>query len=126
MAELVDALGSGPSAGNGVEVQILFRAPSTKEPASAGFFFDGARKAMPCGIAWGFERLAMQGKSGSRLRDRVRLTNERSESVVGQVLQSDGHSPRQPDSGKNSSHNLFLRRVFPRIFIGFLVRRRQH
>ena len=28
MAELVDALGSGPSAGNGVEVRVLFRAPN--------------------------------------------------------------------------------------------------
>ena len=27
MAELVDALGSGPSAGNGVEVRVLFWAP---------------------------------------------------------------------------------------------------
>ena len=79
MAELVDALGSGPSAGNGVEVQILFRAPSKKEPASAGFFFDGARKAMPCGIAWGFERHPMQRMPGSRLRDRVRRTSESSE-----------------------------------------------
>ena len=71
MAELVDALGSGPSAGNGVEVQILFRAPKKGKPASAGFPFFGARKAMPCGIAWGFERLAMQGKSGSRERSEV-------------------------------------------------------
>ena len=39
MAELVDALGSGPSAGNGVEVQILFRAPKKGKPASAGFPF---------------------------------------------------------------------------------------
>ena len=29
MAELVDALGSGPSSGNTVEVQILFWAPNT-------------------------------------------------------------------------------------------------
>ena len=28
MAELVDALGSGPSASNGVEVRVLFWAPS--------------------------------------------------------------------------------------------------
>ena len=54
MAELVDALGSGPSAGNGVEVRVLFWAPihqvatlfqsglrrqaRQKTPASAGFF----------------------------------------------------------------------------------------
>ena len=50
MAELVDALGSGPSASNGVEVRVLFWAPITsgqlpwqsglkqKTPASAGFF----------------------------------------------------------------------------------------
>ena len=38
MAELVDALGSGPSAGNGVEVRVLFRAPS-KKTASAVFLF---------------------------------------------------------------------------------------
>jgi hypothetical protein len=31
MAELVDALGSGPSGGNTVEVRVLFRAPCIKQ-----------------------------------------------------------------------------------------------
>jgi hypothetical protein len=31
MAELVDALGSGPSGGNTVEVRVLFWAPSLKK-----------------------------------------------------------------------------------------------
>ncbi len=77
MAELVDALGSGPSAGNGVEVRVLFRAPKTKKPLRRFFFVP--RKAEPCGSAWGLERFAMQGEPGSRLRDRVRRTHERSE-----------------------------------------------
>jgi hypothetical protein len=37
MAELVDALGSGPSGGNTVEVRVLFWAPNTKGRES-GFF----------------------------------------------------------------------------------------
>ena len=39
MAELVDALGSGPSAGNGVEVRVLFWAPNHKGSRSMRAFF---------------------------------------------------------------------------------------
>jgi hypothetical protein len=38
MAELVDALGSGPSDGNIVEVRVFFRAPKHKKIAKAVFF----------------------------------------------------------------------------------------
>jgi hypothetical protein len=38
MAELVDALGSGPSDGNIVEVRVFFRAPKHKKIAQAVFF----------------------------------------------------------------------------------------
>jgi hypothetical protein len=38
MAELVDALGSGPSDGNIVEVRVFFRAPKYKKIAKAVFF----------------------------------------------------------------------------------------
>ena len=38
MAELVDALGSGPSGGNTVEVRVLFWAPSLKKVRIAGLF----------------------------------------------------------------------------------------
>jgi hypothetical protein len=38
MAELVDALGSGPSDGNIVEVRVFFRAPNTQKIAQAVFF----------------------------------------------------------------------------------------
>lgn len=38
MAKLVDALGSGPSGGNTVEVRFLSWAPITKAPISRGFF----------------------------------------------------------------------------------------
>jgi hypothetical protein len=51
MAELVDALGSGPSDGNIVEVRVFFRAPNTQKIAQAVFFVcwlasaqDGSRK----------------------------------------------------------------------------------
>jgi hypothetical protein len=39
MAELVDALGSGPSGGNTVEVRVLFWAPNTKGRESGLFCF---------------------------------------------------------------------------------------
>jgi hypothetical protein len=38
MAELVDALGSGPSDGNIVEVRVFFRAPKHKKIVKAVFF----------------------------------------------------------------------------------------
>ena len=42
VAELVDALGSGPSARKGVEVRVLSLAPSQiKTGFSAGFFISG-------------------------------------------------------------------------------------
>ena len=40
MAELVDALGSGPSGGNTVEVRVLSWAPDSKvKPLTSGFTF---------------------------------------------------------------------------------------
>jgi hypothetical protein len=39
MAELVDALGSGPSGGNTVEVRVLFWAPNLKGPLMRTFLF---------------------------------------------------------------------------------------
>jgi hypothetical protein len=50
MAELVDALGSGPSDGNIVEVRVFFRAPNTQKIAQAVFFVFGAQKVKPCGF----------------------------------------------------------------------------
>jgi hypothetical protein len=46
MAELVDALGSGPSAGNGVEVRVLFWAPSI----TGGFVFKAGKLEMVAAI----------------------------------------------------------------------------
>ncbi len=48
MAELVDALGSGPSAGNGVEVRVLFRAPKGKN--RFGGFFSSSEKQSPAAL----------------------------------------------------------------------------
>src|SRR5574340_1736526 len=39
MAELVDALGSGPSGGNTVEVRVLFWAPVYKSARASGPFY---------------------------------------------------------------------------------------
>ncbi len=44
MAELVDALGSGPSGGNTVEVRVLFWAPNLKGPHLRAFFIFSHKK----------------------------------------------------------------------------------
>ena len=61
VAELVDALGSGPSGGNIVEVRVLSWAPYLKRPALAGLFslFRPGSK-VPTQFAWGLERLRLQ------------------------------------------------------------------
>ena len=47
MAELVDALGSGPSAGNGVEVRVLFWAPMIKGRVRVALFHWCSRQRTP-------------------------------------------------------------------------------
>ena len=68
MAELVDALGSGPSAGNGVEVRVLFRAPN-KKTASAVFFRPPKSRSLRLSV--GLERHPMQRMLAPRERSDV-------------------------------------------------------
>jgi hypothetical protein len=57
MAELVDALGSGPSGGNTVEVRVLFWAPNSEGPHTRTFFFSARRKQRACPLFVSLEYL---------------------------------------------------------------------
>ena len=74
MAELVDALGSGPSGGNTVEVRVLFWAPQFRKPCSSSraFSFLRPEREVPADFPRGLERIAPASAiPGSRMGDRV-------------------------------------------------------
>ena len=71
VAELVDALGSGPSGGNTVEVRVLSWAPSVlKRSASAGLFHFYAQEAKRLRAL----REDSKGCACKRSRGRARVT----------------------------------------------------
>ena len=77
MAELVDALGSGPSARKGVEVRVLFWAPYKKAGFQPAFFFSSTERGA-CyhaagtlsGFPHGFDRIS-GCTSGPRMLKRI-------------------------------------------------------
>ena len=72
MAELVDALGSGPSGGNTVEVRVLFWAPhlTARFGEPFPFFVPRERHTCVCRVS-GLEGRALQGTQRPAERGRV-------------------------------------------------------
>src|SRR4051812_39022962 len=71
MAELVDALGSGPSGGNTVEVRVLFWAPNFEKVRIAGLFFFQPRKQSACALCARIRKAPLAGRAGFAERNRV-------------------------------------------------------